>query len=113
MEAEAKENNIPQGAYVQSVVKGGPADLAGLQSGDIVIKANEKEIQNHEELVKLVKNLIIGDKLYLTVYRDGETLDITVDIADKTNMDFNDVVGGEKEAGAAPAPTADPGIEEH
>ena len=113
-ETEAKERNIPQGAYVQSVVKGGPADIAGLKKGDIVTAANEKEIITHEELVSIVKNLIIGDKLYLTVYRDGETISITVDIADKTNMDFNDIVeDGTAEPEQVPEQKLDPGIEEH
>ena len=90
----AQENGVPVGALVQSVVKGRPADMAGVLAGDIVVEANGKTITTHEELVNIVLNCMIGDTLKIKVYRDGQYLDLSIQIGNKTEMDFNDIVGG-------------------
>jgi serine protease Do len=97
----AEESGIPIGAYVESVVKDRPADLAGLMAGDIIVEANGKTINDQEELVNLVLGCMIGDELYIKVYRDGEYLDLTIVIGNKSDMDFDDIVGNDQET---PAP---------
>ena len=101
----AEENGVPTGALVQSVVQGRPADLAGVLAGDIIVEANGKTIATHEELVNIVLNCMIGDTLKIKVYRDGEYIDLTIQIGNKTEMDFNDIVGG---ATPSPQPTEIP-----
>lgn len=93
-EQTAEENGVPVGALVESVVKDRPADKAGVLAGDIIVEANGKEITTHEELVNVVLGCIIGDELTVKVYRDGEYLDLTIVIGNKSDMDFNDIVGG-------------------
>lgn len=92
-EATAEEYGTPVGALVQSVVKDRPAAEAGIQAGDIIVEANGKEITTHEELVNIVLGCMIGDELQVKVYRDGEYLDLTIVIGNKSDMDFDDVVG--------------------
>ena len=101
----AEENGVPTGALVQSVVQGRPADLAGVLAGDIIVEANGKVIATHEELVNIVLNCMIGDTLKVKVYRDGEYLELSIQIGNKTEMDFNDIVGG---ATPSPQPTEIP-----
>lgn len=101
-EAMAEEAGVPIGALVESVVKDKPADQAGLLAGDIILEANGNKISTHEQLVNFVKGCMIGDQLKLTVYRDGKTLDLTIMIGNKTDMNFDDVVGG-----ATPMPIPD------
>ena len=91
--AVAQELEIPIGAYVESVVKGRPADLAGVLAGDIITEANGTAISTHQQLVGIVLGCMIGDELQIKVYRDGAYLDITIVIGNKTEMDFDDVVG--------------------
>jgi len=100
-EQTAEENGVPVGALIESVVKGRPADQAGVLAGDIVVEANGKEITTHEELVNVVLECMIGDELKIKVYRNGEYLDLTIVIGNKSDMDFNDIVGG---AEATPTP---------
>ena len=63
------ENDI-QGAYVYSVVPGGPAEKAGLQPGDIIIKAGDKEIKTIDELKSELQSMKIGDSVLLTYIRE-------------------------------------------
>jgi len=90
----AEELGVPVGALVESVVKGKPAEKAGVLAGDIITVADGETILTHQQLVNIVLGKMIGDELKLTIYRDGEYLDITIEIGNKTDMNFDDIVGG-------------------
>ena len=86
--------NLPQstGAYVASVVTGGPADKAGIKGGtqptsvqgltrggDLIVAVDGIEIKDFSELMSyLVLNTSVGDEIILTVIRSGQTMDIPV-----------------------------------
>lgn len=86
--------NLPQstGAYVASVVTGGPADQAGIKGGtqptsvqglskggDLIVAVDGIEIKDFSELMSyLVLNASVGDEIVLTVIRSGQTMDIPV-----------------------------------
>jgi S1-C subfamily serine protease len=93
----AKALNLPveQGVIVQQVVKGGPADKAGLEAGttsatingqevrlggDIITEANGKKIKSMEELIEAIQDSKPGDQLELKILRDGneKTVDVTL-----------------------------------
>ncbi len=93
-EATAEENGVPVGAYVESVVNDRPAAQAGVLAGDIIVEANGQTITTHQQLVSIVLSCTIGDELNIKVYRDGEYIDLTIVIGNKTDMNFDDVVGG-------------------
>lgn len=78
--AESFALDTPSGALIADVVKGGPADKAGLQRGDIVISFQDEEITNASDLRNRAANTSIGDKIKLTVLRKGEQQDFTVKI---------------------------------
>ena len=99
-EETAEANGVPVGALVESVVKGRPADAAGVLAGDIIVEANGSTITDKDALVKEVRACTIGDELKIKVYRDGEYLEITIVVGNKTEMNFDDVVGG-----ATPSPS--------
>lgn len=93
----AEENGIPVvGAAIESVVKDRPAAKAGMQAGDIIVKANGEEIVTKEDLIAIVQNCLIGDTLHLTVYRDGAYVDLVLIIENKSNMDFDDIEQGQQ-----------------
>ena len=102
--AIAAELGYPVGALVESVVKDRPADRAGVLAGDIITEANGTTITTHQQLVGIVLGCMIGDELQLRVYREGEYLDITIVIGNKSDMNFDDVVG----ATPTPLPEASP-----
>lgn len=86
---EAKSFGLPAGASVQIVVEGAPADKAGLQVNDIVTSANGEEIKTSSELVAIVAQCQPGDELVLEVYRGGETLTLTVNVAEQHTAAVN------------------------
>lgn len=81
-----------QGAYIApadgepSVVSGSPAEKAGLKEKDIIIKINDTDINKDNTLTSVVGRYSVGDKVKLTVIRDGKTItmDATLE-ASKTN----------------------------
>ncbi len=81
--SEAQLYGLPQGAAVQSVTEDAPADKAGLQVNDIITKAGDTEITGSSDLVSVVSGLSVGDELVVTVYRQGETLELTIVIEEQ------------------------------
>jgi serine protease Do len=69
-------NNLPQGAYVQDVQQGSPADTAGLQAGDVIVKVDGKQINESNTLADVIAKDKIGQTITLTVYRDNNTQDM-------------------------------------
>ena len=92
--SESQSYGLPQGAAVRSVVEGSPAAEAGLQENDIITAANGDAITGSNDLVKLVKAASAGDTLELTVYRQGQTVTVTLTV-------------GEQKQDALPAQTTD------
>ena len=75
-------NDVPEGAYVQSVVSGSPADKAGVQQGDIIVKFDGQQITaTSTSLATLIGNKKVGDTVDLTVWRNGKTIDIKATLA--------------------------------
>lgn len=70
--AKAFNIKVTQGAVIAQVVKGSPADKAGLRPGDVVVGINNRPINNAGQLRNIVGLLKIGDKIALNVVRDGE-----------------------------------------
>ena len=81
---EATGYGLPGGASVQQVVEGGPAEKAGLQENDIITAVNGTEISSSGELVEIVGNCTPGDELTLSVYRQGETLELTLTVGEQS-----------------------------
>lgn len=81
--AESRFYGLPQGAAVRAVAEGGPAEKAGVQTGDIILAVNGTEITGSAALVKQISAVQIGSTLNLTVYRQGETLELTVTVEEQ------------------------------
>ncbi len=81
--AEAQSYGLPKGASIKGVVEKSPAEEAGLQENDIITAINGEVIDDKSDLVQIVKESAVGDKLELTVYRRGETLSLTVEIGEQ------------------------------
>jgi len=66
------------GALVSKVGAGTPAEKAGLKEGDVVIQANGKPIKDMLELRNLIGLMKVGDKVDLTLLREGSTKQVAV-----------------------------------
>ncbi|MDM0043522.1 DegQ family serine endoprotease [Variovorax dokdonensis] len=67
----------PEGALVASVEKGGPADQAGLKTGDVIIGLGDKSIASSGDLPAAISLASPGDKVEMKVWRDGGAKEIT------------------------------------
>ena len=72
------------GAYVVEVVKGGPAEKAGLQAGDRIVSVDGTEIASKDDLGTLMQKHAAGDTLSITIARDGQMQTVNVTLGEKT-----------------------------
>ncbi len=68
----------PQGVLVAHVNEDTPAEKAGLQEGDIILKVDDKEIRNPSNLRNTISLSEVGQKVRLRILRDGKQKDMTV-----------------------------------
>jgi serine protease Do len=74
------------GVTIANVTAGGPADQAGLKTGDTIISVNGKEVKTGDELVNEISLLKPGSKAKLGYYRDGKERATDVTIADRAKL---------------------------
>jgi serine protease Do len=89
------------GALVNNVEKDGPAAKAGVQSGDIILKVEGRDVHSSNELPRIITAIRPGTKVNLTVWRKGASKDIPVVIAE---MKEDAAAAATPRRGANPAP---------
>lgn len=82
-EQMAEKYNLTVGVYVQTLETFGAAERAGIKVGDVIVKVEGKEIENMDELNEIKNSKEIGDKITLTVWREGKTEDIKVTLQEQ------------------------------
>ncbi|MET0858409.1 MAG: Do family serine endopeptidase, partial [Telluria sp.] len=80
--ADAFKLETPEGALVSNVERGGPADKAGIKSGDVVRKLNGQQIVASGDLPAMLSVAKPGDKVTLDVWRDGKIVQIGASLGD-------------------------------
>jgi serine protease Do len=68
----------PEGALVAEVEPGSPADKAGVEPSDVILKYGGRPIQSSIELPRMVGSTLPGSKTTLTVWRKGSQRDLNV-----------------------------------
>jgi S1-C subfamily serine protease len=89
---------VEKGAMIAEVVKGGPADKAGLRGGsqrvqvgnmiviaggDIVVKADQRDVKTNDELIRYIREKKPGDTIVLQVYRKGDFVDVKTTLGER------------------------------
>ncbi|MFO7276346.1 MAG: DegQ family serine endoprotease [Pseudomonadota bacterium] len=95
----------PRGALVGSVEKGGPADKAGVQPGDVILAVNGRNVETSSELPGIIMRMKPGTTAKLTVWRNGKPVDLNVQIAqleepNQQRVSARDGAGGGNETAA-------------
>ncbi len=72
------------GIYVASVVEQSPAEKAGLQKGDIIVKVNDNAVSSTADFANTIAKSKIGETLKLTVLRNGGEHEIAVTVGNKS-----------------------------
>jgi len=76
--AEEEKLGVNRGVYIASVGIQSAADLAGLESGDVIIAVNEKPVSNTSELQEQVALNRPGDEVVIKYIRDQKTREVQV-----------------------------------
>ena len=94
----------PQGALVVDVVKGGPAEKAGVRKEDIVLAYQGKEIRDAGEFRNRVAMTPIGEEVRVALWRDGKEREVTVKIGNLEDSTKILAVTAEDRLGASVRP---------
>ena len=78
------ENNA--GVLVAEVTAKGPAEKAGVQSGDVVVAINGQKVEGPREMQLIVAAIPPGTKVELKLMRDGQDKTVSVDLAERPNL---------------------------
>ena len=81
--ATVNSDGSGDGAHIQDVEKGSPADEAGLKKGDVVTALDGRFVNDSPTLIVAIRTHVPGDKVRLTVDRDGEEKQITITLGSK------------------------------
>lgn len=76
-----KRLGYPEGAVVNRVIAGGPAEESGLMRGDIITEFNGKTISSYTDLENAISSCNAGDSVTIKIYRSGRFYSTTVRIA--------------------------------
>lgn len=74
----------PKGALVGDVVKGGPAEKAGMRIGDVIVSFDGKNVKSSSDLPRLVAETPVGKSVPVTVMREGKELQVSVKVEELT-----------------------------
>jgi len=72
----------PAGALVNAVEKGGPAERAGVEAGDIILRFDGKQVNGSADLPRIVGATRPGSKTSLQLWRKGQTKEVTVTVGE-------------------------------
>ena len=68
------------GARIHSVSEGSAGDRAGLQADDVIVSAGGEDVRGSSDVLRVRKNYQVGDEMPMTVWRDGEYLEVVLDL---------------------------------
>lgn len=91
--AEASGLESTDGAMIDKVVEGKPAENAGLKHGDVIVSLNGKKIKSANQLRIKVGQIVPGSEVEIVYMRDGEENTVSVNVEDMAVA--NALVGGE------------------
>jgi serine protease Do len=80
---------VSQGALVQDVTEGSPADRAGVRPYDIIVAFDDQAVANDDELIKEISSHTPGSAARVRVLRDGREHTLTVKLAERPGRSAN------------------------
>ena len=78
--AESLGLGTAHGALVASTTPGGPAEKAGIEPGDVILKFDGKEVEKMRRLPRIVAETRIGAQVPVELWRKGKIVDVTVEV---------------------------------
>ncbi len=78
--SESFQMTGPHGALVSKVLAGSPAEHAGVETGDVIVKFNGESIANSADLPPLVGQIKANEKIPMQILRQGKPRDFSITI---------------------------------
>ncbi len=75
-----------EGALVVGVVDGSPAARAGLMQGDVIVQWDGKKVATVDDLIELIRQTKIGQKVVAVVYRGGKLHSVSIVVTEKPSQ---------------------------
>ncbi len=94
--AKAVGLDRPKGVMIQGILEGGAASEEDIQAGDIILKIDDKEVNMPNELQSYVASKRAGSKVELTLYRDGEIINRTVELKARDDSKGTRIISGKQ-----------------
>ncbi|MGP1515175.1 MAG: S1C family serine protease [Bacteroidales bacterium] len=86
LQSEKKLQNN-HGVYVQSVLKNGAVDKAGIKTDDIIIRINNKAVNTASEVNEIMSQLSPNEEVIFRIVRNGQEIDKTVKLLNQKETD--------------------------
>ena len=74
------------GVMISRVIKDSPADKAGLRANDIITRIDGEQINNIDDVKKIIESKKIGDKIRIDIIRNGYSQMIFAEIGKRPNQ---------------------------
>jgi len=76
----AAQNEVPMGAYVQRIVAGSPAEIAGVKPGDIITEIDGIKLDDEKDntLINIINRKKIGDSVSVKIWRENKEIEVVV-----------------------------------
>ncbi len=74
---------VPKGASISAVDKDSPAEQGGLKAYDVITAFNGEKVENKEDLVAAVDACAPDQKVVISIYRSGTTIDLEITLGEK------------------------------
>lgn len=83
----AEHYGLPEGGlYVYSVSEGSGAAATGVRAGDILLAVDGETVTSTDDVLRLRDLLSVGDRIRLTLWREGQTFDLFVTLSDQNEI---------------------------
>lgn len=80
------QEGYEDGVYVMAISEGSKAAAAGLEEGDRIVRADDTEVSENEDLSGVISGKKVGDTVELLVERDGKEMTIEVELVSKASL---------------------------
>lgn len=84
---ERTGRSLDHGLWVEQVEEKSDAWTQGIRTGDVLLSANGVELSVNDDLLELKNALAVGETIRFCLWREGETLDITVELVEQYSLE--------------------------
>ena len=102
--AESLSLKQTTGALVADVVKGGPAEKAGVKAGDIIVEFDKREIKDSSDLPSAVARITPGTAVQLKILREGKQISLPITVGELKDKEVVASSGQEGDLGLTVQP---------